>query len=287
MTNEVVPYSAPLDTNYRVDLCRWKGTMLTVKIEPLQAHIHLAIAVLTLTFLSSPVAFAQEHKSGHWGYDGNEGPSHWGDMSPEFAPCKSGHHQSPIDIRSPQKTDLPPIHFDYKPSPLHIIDNGHTIMVNYALGSSIRVGDKQYTLKQFHFHRPSEEKINGKTYDMVVHLVHADKDGNLAVVAILLEKGNNNPLIRELWSDFPKEKGKEELLDTVTINVGNLLPADTGYFTFSGSLTTPPCSENVTWFVLKHTVAITTEEIEQFTKLYRHDARPTQPLYDRVVLESK
>ena len=287
MTNEVVPYSAPLDTNYSVDLCCWKGTMSTPKIESLQAHLDLAIAVLALTLLSSLVAFAQEHKSGHWGYDGNEGPSHWGDMSPEFAPCKSGHHQSPIDIRNPQKTDLPPIHFDYKPSPLHIIDNGHTILINYAAGSSIRVGDKQYTLKQFHFHRPSEEKIDGKTYDMVAHLVHSDQDGNLAVVAVLLEKGNNNPLIRELWSDLPKEKEKEELLDTVTINVANLLPPDTGYFTFSGSLTTPPCSENVTWFVLKHPVAITAEEIEQFTKLYRHDARPTQPLYDRVVLESK
>ena len=106
-------------------------------------------------------------------------------------------------------------------------------------------------------------------------------------MAVLLEKGNNNPLIRELWNDLPKEKGKEELLDSITINVATLLPEDRGYYTFSGSLTTPPCSENVTWFVLKHPVAITDEEIEQFTKLYRHDARPTQPLYDRVVLESK
>jgi carbonic anhydrase len=104
---------------------------------------------------------------------------------------------------------------------------------------------------------------------------------------VLLEEGKNNPLIRELWNDLPKEKEKEEVLDTVTINVENLLPADPGYYTFSGSLTTPPCSENVTWFVLKHTVAITAEEIEQFSKLYRHDARPTPPLYDRVVLESK
>jgi carbonic anhydrase len=149
------------------------------------------------------------------------------------------------------------------------------------------VGDKQYTLTQFHFHRPSEEKIDGKTYDMVVHLVHADQDGNLAVVAILLESGKNNPLIQELWNDLPKEKEKEERLDTVMINAANLLPADVGYYSFSGSLTTPPCSENVIWFVLKHPITVTGEEIEQFAKLYRHDARPTQPLYDRVVLESK
>ena len=261
--------------------------MSIAKIGPLQNHLRLSIAVLALTLLSTALASAQEHKSAHWGYDGDQGPSHWGDMSPEFASCKTGHHQSPIDIRNPQQADLPPILFDYKPSPLHIIDNGHTIMINYAPGSSIRVGDKQYTLKQFHFHRPSEEQIDGKTYDMVVHLVHADQDGNLAVVAVLLDKGDNNPLVRELWNDLPKEKEKEELLDTITIDVSTLLPADRGYYTFSGSLTTPPCSENVTWFVLKHPVSVTAEEIEQFAKLYRHDARPTQPLYDRVVLESK
>ena len=261
--------------------------MSIAKVKPLHTHPNLSSAVLAFTLLSTALAYVQVHKSGHWSYDGDEGPSHWGDLNPDFAPCKNGHHQSPIDIRDPQKADLPPIRFDYKPSPLHIIDNGHTIMINYAPGSSIRVGDKQYTLKQFHFHRPSEEKINGKTYEMVVHLVHADQDGNLAVVAILLENGKNNPLIKELWNDLPKEKEKEERLDTITINALNLLPADPSYYTFSGSLTTPPCSENVTWFVLKHPVTVTGEEIEQFAKLYRHDARPTQPLYDRVVLESK
>ncbi len=120
-----------------------------------------------------------------------------------------------------------------------------------------------------------------------MHLVHADQDGNLAVVAILLESGKNNPLIEELWRDLPKEKDKEKRLDSVAINVANLLPADHGYYTFSGSLTTPPCSENVTWFVLKDPVRVTEEEIEQFAKLYRDDARPTQPLYGRAIMESK
>jgi carbonic anhydrase len=263
------------------------GDVLIAKIKPLHTHPNLSSTVLAFTLLSTALAYSQVHKSGHWSYDGDEGPSHWGDLNPDFAPCKNGHRQSPIDIRNSQKADLPPIRFDYKPSPLHIIDNGHTIMINYAPGSSIRVGDKQYALKQFHFHRPSEEKINGKTYEMVVHLVHADQDGTLAVVAILLESGKNNPLIEELWKDLPKEKEKEERLDTITINAANLLPADPSYYTFSGSLTTPPCSENVTWFVLKHPVTVTGEEIEQFAKLYRHDARPIQPLYDRVVLESK
>ena len=261
--------------------------MSIAKIERLSVCTHLSSAVLALTLLSTALAYAQGHKSGHWSYEGDDGPSRWGDLNPDFAPCKNGHRQSPIDIRNPHKADLPPIRFDYKPSPLHIIDNGHTIMINYASGSSIRVLDKQYALKQFHFHRPSEETINGKPYEMVVHLVHADQEGELAVVAILLESGKDNPLIKEIWNELPKEKEKEEQLDNITIDVANLLPADLGYYTFSGSLTTPPCSENVTWFVLKHPVTVTGDEIERFAKLYRHDARPTQPLYDRVVLESK
>jgi carbonic anhydrase len=159
-------------------------------------------------------------------------------------------------------------------------------MVTYAAGSSIRVGDKQYALKQFHFHRPSEERINGKSHDMVVHLVHADPDGNLAVVAVLLDAGGDNALVRELWKDLPKEKGTEQKLDSVRINAANLLPSNRGYYTFTGSLTTPPCSENVTWFVLKHPTTVTTGEIERFSALYRHDARPTQPVYGREILES-
>jgi carbonic anhydrase len=122
---------------------------------------------------------------------------------------------------------------------------------------------------------------------MVAHLVHQGSDGNLAVVAVLLQKGNDNPLVHELWNDLPKEKEKEEVLNSVEIDLSTLLPADRGYYTFPGSLTTPPCSENVTWFVLKHPVTVSTAEIEQFSKLYRDDARPTQPLYGRVVLETK
>jgi carbonic anhydrase len=232
-------------------------------------------------------AAQEQHVQHAWDYGDALGPKHWGDLKPEFAPCKTGHHQSPIDIRNPQKADLPLIQFDYKPSPLHIIDNGHTIMINYAAGSSISAGGKKYVLKQFHFHRPSEEKINGKSFDMSVHLVHIDETGKLAVVAVLLQQGQDNPLVRELWNDLPKEKEKEEFLDKVQIDASWILPSDRRYYTFSGSLTTPPCSEDVTWFVLKHPTTVSAEEIERFSKLYRNDARPTQPLYDRIVRESQ
>lgn len=239
-----------------------------------------------MLLLSAPLS-AQHHESGHWGYDGTEGPSHWAELNPEFAMCRSGHHQSPIDIRNARKADLPPIQVSYQPSPLHILDNGHTIMINYAPGSFIRVGEKQYALQQFHFHRPSEERINGKAYDMSLHLVHSDEQGNLAVVSVLIERGADNPLVHELWSDLPKEKEHEEQLDNVQINAKALLPSDLGYYTFPGSLTTPPCTENVTWFVLEKPVTVSAEEIQRFEKLYRHNARPTEPLYDRVVMESK
>ena len=247
-----------------------------------------AVICAVLVLVGAGKTLAQEHPPEHvWDHGEAHGPSHWGELKPEFASCANGHHQSPIDIRNPQKADLPPIQFDYKPSSLDIIDNGHTVMVTYASGSSISVGGKVYALKQFHFHRPSEEKINGKGFEMVAHLVHAGSDGDLAVVAILLQRGKDNPLVREVWADFPTEKEKEEKLDNVKINIAELLPDDHGYYTFPGSLTTPPCTENVTWFVLKNPVTVSNAEIEKFSKLYRNDARPTQQLYDRVVMESK
>jgi carbonic anhydrase len=252
----------------------------------MQFRNHTLPVILCCTLVLAAAIYAQDH-AGHWDYGELQGPSHWGELNPNFALCKEGHHQSPIDIRNTQKADLPSIQFNYKASALHIIDNGHTIMINYAPGSFISVGGTKYALKQFHFHRPSEETINGKGYEMVVHLVHANDAGKLAVVAVLLQQGEDNPLVRELWKDVPKEKEKEEAMDNVQIDVAGLLPPDRGYYTFPGSLTTPPCSEDVTWFVLKHPATISASEIEQFSKLYRHDARPTQPLYDRVVLESK
>jgi carbonic anhydrase len=228
-----------------------------------------------------------QHPEHTWDYGQTLGPGHWGDLKPEFAACKTGHRQSPIDIRNPQKADLPAIRFDYQHSPLRIIDNGHTIMVNYAPGSSMSVGGKKYALQQFHFHRPSEERVNGKTFAMSLHLVHADETGKLAVVAVLLQQGEANLLLAELWKDLPRQKEKEDRWDNIQIDASRLLPADKGYYTFSGSLTTPPCSENVTWFVLKNPVTVSAEEIERFSRLYRDDARPTQPSYGRVVQESQ
>ena len=194
--------------------------------------------------------------------------------------------QSPIDIRDSvaKKGDLPAIVFDYKPSPLRIVDNGHTIQVNFAPGSFITVQGKRYELVQFHFHKPSEEKINGKSADMVAHLVHKDADGKIAVVAVLLKTGKTNNLVEALWKSLPSEKEKEAAVEGVQVNAADLLPdKKAAYYTFTGSLTTPPCSEDVTWFVLKTPSSISNTEVARFAQLYPMNARPTQPLNGREI----
>jgi carbonic anhydrase len=218
----------------------------------------------------------------HWSYQGHGGPAEWGELDPAFATCQLGKLQSPIDIRGAKAADLPAIKFDYKPSPLRVIDNGHSIQVNYAPGSSIDVGGTRYELVQFHFHKPSEEKIDGKAHAMVAHLVHKGADGKLAVVAVLLDAGGTNPTIDTIWKNLPQEKGKEATVNA-TIDAATLLPADHGYYTFQGSLTTPPCSEDVRWFVLKTPVKVAGSEITAFGKIYPMNARPSQPLNGRTV----
>src|SRR5262245_5841664 len=162
---------------------------------------------------------AQEHAGPHWTYGGKDGPDHWGELDKTFSTCQLGHHQSPIDIRNAKRADLPSIQFAYQPTPLHIVNNGHTIQVNYAPGSFITIGDKRYQLTQFHFHHPSEERINGKSFEMVAHLVHATPEGALAVVAVLLAPGAANPLIASLWQHLPAHEAPELKFDDEQIDV--------------------------------------------------------------------
>ena len=240
--------------------------------------------VMALTIAAAMSHGVAAHAEGkHWTYGGHEGPAEWGALSPEFAVCKFGKHQSPIDIRGAKAADLPPIKFDYKPSPLKVIDNGHTIQVNYPPGSSIDVGGARYELVQFHFHKPSEEKIDGKSHAMVAHFVHRNTEGKLVVVAVLLDKGGVSELIDSIWKNLPKEKGREVLVENTIVDATKLLPDNRGYYMFQGSLTTPPCSEDVTWLVLRAPVKIANSEIAAFGKIYPMNARPTQPLNGRPI----
>jgi len=249
---------------------------------------------LTFHLLVAAIAMALASARGQWrtpwSYEGARGPEHWGGLDPEYAAC-NGKQQSPIDIRNARKVSLPPIRFEYQSSPLkYLINNGKTIRVNYhapVSGGFLIVGEKRYQLTQFHFHRPSEEYIHGKQYDMVVHLMHQASDGKVAGVAVLLQAGKPNATIARIWEHFPKTEGNEEEIPGVEVNPAGLLPHDTAYYTYMGSLTAPPCDEGVMWFVMKTPVDISPAEIDRFAGLYPHDVRPPQPLNGRVVKESR
>lgn len=231
---------------------------------------------------------AGERKTTHrWSYSGTEGPGKWGTLDPSYAACSAGRMQSPIDIRGAKRAELPALKFDYKAVPLSIIDNGHTIQVSYPAGSTLIVGTHVYALQQFHFHVPSEEKVNGRHFDMVVHLVHVDSAGHLVVVAVFLTRGQSNSLLHSLWQNLPEGKGRTKTASAVVINAIDILPTDRAYYTFSGSLTTPPCSEGVTWYVMKTPITLSQEQLATFKHLYPLNARPTQPANGREILDSQ
>ena len=221
----------------------------------------------------------------HWAYNGAGGPEQWGGMKPEFSACATGSRQSPIDIRSGVRVDLEPIQFDYRPTGFRVVDNGHTIQVNVGGGNSIEVQGRRYDLLQFHFHRPSEERIDGRQFDMVAHLVHKDPEGRLAVVAVLLDRGSAHPLVQTVWNNLPLEKGSEVAV-RANLDMNHLLPADRRYFTYMGSLTTPPCSEGVLWMVMQQPVPIANEQISVFSRLYPMNARPIQSASGRLIKQS-
>ena len=221
----------------------------------------------------------------HWGYEGRGGPQAWGRLKPEFRQCAVGQRQSPIDIRDGIALELEPVQFDYQPSGFSVIDNGHTVQVNVAPGNSIEVNGKRYALQQFHFHRPSEERINGRQFEMDAHLVHQDAEGRLAVVAVLLERGAAQPLLQTVWNNLPLEKN-EEFAARAQIDLNQLLPTDRRYYTYMGSLTTPPCSEGVLWLVMQQPVPMSAQQIDIFSRLYPMNARPIQQAAGRMIKQS-
>jgi carbonic anhydrase len=250
---------------------------------PAPGHATAARAVEERRAKAAPAAAVPGHD--HWDYQGDNGPAAWAQLKPEFAQCAKGSRQSPIDIRGGIKVELEPVRFDYRPAPFRVIDNGHTVQVAVGAGSFIEVMGRRFELLQFHFHRPSEERIDGKQFDMVVHLVHKDLEGRLAVVAVLLERGSALPLVQNVWNNLPLEKGDEVAVRT-PLDPAGLLPVDRSYFTYMGSLTTPPCSEGVLWMVMKNPVPISPDQIGIFARLYPMNARPLQAASGRLIKES-
>jgi carbonic anhydrase len=221
-----------------------------------------------------------------WSYAGPDGADHWGDLDPSYATCKTGRRQAPIDVDGAVASpDLKPILFDYRPAPMVIIDNGHAIRVNHP-GGSITVDGKQYPFTQFHFHHPSEEEFNGHRSEMALHLMHLLPDGTGVGIAVMIKSGRENLIVREIWSRFPTEIDKEVEYKDVVIDATGLLPTDRNYNAFDGSLTAPPCTEGVRWFVMKTPIELSPAQIAAFAKVYPDNVRPVQPVNGRVITSS-
>ena len=252
------------------------------KIGSLSASFFASLAL----FLAIPQAYAGENAP-HWSYGGEDGPDHWGELSAAYRMCSEGRNQSPIDIKVDLKAGLPELVFDYHSTPLREINNGHSIQQNVEPGSFLIVPDRglHHELKQFHFHSPSEHTIAGQSYAMEMHFVHVGEDGMVVVVGILIEEGEEHPVVNKLWAFMPENPG-DTSEQPIGIEETNLLPPTREYYAYSGSLTTPPCSEGVAWIVLKTPVELSAEQIERFKeRVGPITNRPVQPHNSRLILE--
>lgn len=226
---------------------------------------------------------AIHEEASHWYYIGEGAAHHWGDIDEAFAACKHGKKQSPINIGGAVNAELPVISTQYNAVPLQIINNGHTLHVNLEDSGHMMVGDKEYKLVQMHFHTPSEHYINGAPYPMEVHFVHVDAEGKLGVLGVMLKLGQHpHPALAKLWNHIPDET-EDQPAHHVKFSATELLPEDMSYYSYSGSLTTPPCSEQVSWHVLKTPLEISHGQLAAFQMLFPINARPIQPLNDRVI----
>ena len=233
---------------------------------------------------AAAVAAAPKHGT-VWSYEGELGPANWSKINVDWAKCGTGNRQSPIDLRDGIKVNLEQISFDYHPSSFSEVNNGHTIQVTVGGGNFITVGNTVYELQEFHFHRPSEEKINGKGTEMVIHLVHKSAEGKIAIIAVLLERGQPHRLMQTIWDNLPLEKF-DTVSPSIVIDPTDALPERREYFTYMGSLTEPPCTEGVLWMVFKQPMQASPAQMALFSRLYPLNARPVQSTAGRLIKES-
>ena len=245
--------------------------------------LRLMFVLILLSLWLAPVTVAASDPV-HWGYEGEVGPEHWGDLSPDYAACSQGKEQSPVDIPATAPVNPPGLSLNYQPSVLNIVNNGHAIQVNYDQGSSLEIGGATYPLVQFHLHSLSEHTLNGAHTPMELHLVHKDAGGHVAVIGVMIAEGAENPAYEPILAHMPAEEGESQVISGTTVNAGDLLPDDQRYYRYNGSLTTPPCTEGVTWFVMAAPVELSTEQIAAFQSIYNNNYRPVQPLNERTFL---
>ena len=253
----------------------------------------LAVLLVSCQEPSDPEAVEAEDRDSHWGYEEADGPDVWADLSPEFSLCREGQAQSPIDLTDAQPADLDPMGMNYQPATLRIIrhehlvdaiNSGHTIQINYDEGSTVTVEATEFELAQYHFHVPSEHNVDGESFPMEMHLVHVSEQGEIAVLGVLIEEGSHNPAFDPVVEHIPLETGGEEHLELVQVEIDDLLPADRSTFRYSGSLTTPPCSEGVRWFVFAQAQELSAQQIQSFAGVIRGNNRPLQPHNGRDLL---
>lgn len=245
----------------------------------MKRHIILAIT-LAATFTAGAV-----EQSLHWGYENQESPEHWGKLSPDFALCETGKNQSPVNIQGVLKTHQSKMELNFKQGKQQIVNNGHTLQINVSEGNTLRLDNDTFEMQQFHFHAPSENEIDGKQFPLEGHFVYKDKEGSLAVLALMFQEGKANPQLTKAWRQMPSQPGETAIL-TQPVNIKALLPEKFAYYRFSGSLTTPPCTEGVIWLVLDQPVSVSAEQIMQFHSVLHHaNNRPLQPLNGRVIIK--
>ncbi len=237
---------------------------------------------MTLALLPCAVLAGE---AAHWTYSGAQGPDHWGTLAPEFSLCALGMNQSPIDLAHFIESDLSPLQIHYRADGHDLLNDGHTVQVNFTAGSHLDVDGRRFELQQVHFHAPSENLINGRSFPLEAHLVHADRDGHLAVIGVMFEQGAANATLAQAWAHLPQHAGERHAL-TPALSAAGWLPEQRTYYRYNGSLTTPPCNEGVLWLVMKQPLSASKQQIEQFAQLMQHpNNRPVQPVNARPVLQ--
>lgn len=210
-----------------------------------------------------------------WSYVGLSGPRHWSEISPKFSLCGRGAEQSPVDLETRKRQLNHDLRVNYKDTPLHFVDNGHTLQEAVEPGSHILVGRRKSELVQFHYHTPSENHVDGTEYPLELHFVHKDAKGQLSVIAVMVELGEANSEVEQFVNLFPHSH-EEVLKSQITVHPAALMPKSLDYYGFLGSLTTPPCTEGVRWMVLKETISMSARQIASFEHLHGANARPVQ-----------
>ncbi len=260
-----------------------------------------AVSILLLVFcgtsllkeaIAAQKTAQHEENQTHWGYEPGNGPFSWGKLNKDWLLCAEGDQQSPIDLTGARQKKMDGMKLEFPTANLKIVhqthvlealDNGHTIQINYDGGETLKIGNKRFALRQYHFHSPSEHTVNGRRNPMEMHMVHVSQDKKLAVIGVFIEQGRHNAAFDRIWSNLPTQTGQEVHHENVQVDIDHFLPRNKATYRYRGSLTTPPCSEGVGWFVYVEPIELSRDQIEAFQKIFHGNNRPIQPLNDRTL----